>query len=241
MVGWLGAAQDRLPADVPGTRRGCPGVPRRPVQGCRDAGTPARERGAAPQHRPGAIRAGRPGVVRRAGAAPSPQALDRNLSRGARDAAGLAPQAGRDYVRHEQAAQARSSADGREHRPPCRSAGEGESAVGIPPDPRRTDQARPRRRAVHSEGNHACRRHRSGSRAGRARPGGARATVIRRLCTIAGFYRYADEEELLDHSPTIHVRRPRLDYESHATGLDRNANSAHCWSPLGSGRPPSMR
>ena len=52
--------------------------------------------------------------------------------------------------------------------------------------------------------------------------GRARATVTRRLCTIAGFYRYAVEEELLDHSPAAHVRRPRLDYESHATGLDRN-------------------
>jgi integrase len=30
------------------------------------------------------------------------------------------------------------------------------------------------------------------------------------------------EEELLEHSPAAHVRRPRLDYESHATGLDRN-------------------
>jgi integrase/recombinase XerD len=50
----------------------------------------------------------------------------------------------------------------------------------------------------------------------------ARATITRRLCTIAGFYRYAVEEELLDHSPAAHVRRPRLDYESHATGLDRN-------------------
>src|SRR5216683_176104 len=30
--------------------------------------------------------------------------------------------------------------------------------------------------------------------------GRARATVTRRLCTIAGFYRYAVEEELLDHS-----------------------------------------
>ena len=39
---------------------------------------------------------------------------------------------------------------------------------------------------------------------------------------MAGFYRYAVEEELLDHSPAAHVRRPRLDYESHATGLDRN-------------------
>jgi integrase/recombinase XerD len=52
--------------------------------------------------------------------------------------------------------------------------------------------------------------------------GRARATVTRRLCTIAGFYKYAVEEELLDHSPTAHVRRPRVDYESHAVALDRN-------------------
>ena len=42
--------------------------------------------------------------------------------------------------------------------------------------------------------------------------GRARATVTRRLCTIAGFYKYALEEELLDHSPAAHVRRPRVDY-----------------------------
>ncbi len=53
-------------------------------------------------------------------------------------------------------------------------------------------------------------------------PRPARATITRRLCTVAGFYRYAVEEELLDHSPAVHVRRPRLDYESHAVGLDRN-------------------
>jgi integrase/recombinase XerD len=52
--------------------------------------------------------------------------------------------------------------------------------------------------------------------------GRARATVTRRLCTIAGFYKYAVEEELLEHSPAAHVRRPRLDYESHSTALDRN-------------------
>jgi len=52
--------------------------------------------------------------------------------------------------------------------------------------------------------------------------GRARATVTRRLCTIAGFCKYAAEEELLDHSPAAHVRRPRLDYESHATALGRN-------------------
>jgi integrase/recombinase XerD len=52
--------------------------------------------------------------------------------------------------------------------------------------------------------------------------GRARATITRRLCTVAGFYRYAVQEDLLDHSPAAHVRRPRLDYESHASGLDRN-------------------
>ncbi len=52
--------------------------------------------------------------------------------------------------------------------------------------------------------------------------GRARATVARRLCTVAGFYRYAEQEGLLERSPALHVRRPRLDYESHATGLDRN-------------------
>src|SRR5207248_2377558 len=50
----------------------------------------------------------------------------------------------------------------------------------------------------------------------------ARATVTRRLSTIAGFYRYAVEEELLASSPAAHVRRPRVDYESHAVALDRN-------------------
>jgi hypothetical protein len=38
--------------------------------------------------------------------------------------------------------------------------------------------------------------------------GRARATIARRLCTVARFYRYAVEEDLLDHSPAAHVRRP---------------------------------
>jgi integrase/recombinase XerD len=42
------------------------------------------------------------------------------------------------------------------------------------------------------------------------------------LCTIAGFYKYAVEEDLLEHSPAAHVRWPRVDYESHAVALDRN-------------------
>ncbi len=52
--------------------------------------------------------------------------------------------------------------------------------------------------------------------------GRARATIARRLGTVTCFYRYAEEEGLIEHSPAVHVRRPRLDYESHATGLDRN-------------------
>src|ERR1022692_2274363 len=51
MVGLPGAAKDRLSADVPGTRPGRRGVPRRPGEGCRAAGAPARERGAAPAPR----------------------------------------------------------------------------------------------------------------------------------------------------------------------------------------------
>lgn len=52
--------------------------------------------------------------------------------------------------------------------------------------------------------------------------GRSRATVARRLGTVAGVYRYAVEENLLDHSPAAHVRLPRLDYESRAVGLDRS-------------------
>ena len=38
--------------------------------------------------------------------------------------------------------------------------------------------------------------------------GRARATVTRRLCTVAGFYKYAVEEELIDHSPAARARPP---------------------------------
>jgi integrase/recombinase XerD len=56
------------------------------------------------------------------------------------------------------------------------------------------------------------------------------------VCTIAGFYMYAVEEELLEHSPAAHVRRPRLDYESHATALERNELGALLVAGLG---PPA--
>ncbi len=67
--------------------------------------------------------------------------------------------------------------------------------------------------------------------------GRARATVTRRLSTIAGLYKYAVEEKLLDHSPATHVRRPRVDYESHATALDRNELGALLVA-AGLGSPP---
>jgi site-specific recombinase XerD len=41
-----------------------------------------------------------------------------------------------------------------------------------------------------------------------------RTTVARRLCTVVGFYRFAEEECLVPVSPPVHFRCPRLDYES---------------------------
>jgi site-specific recombinase XerD len=52
--------------------------------------------------------------------------------------------------------------------------------------------------------------------------GKAKATIGRRLSTICGFYRYCQQERLIDHNPAVHVRRPKLDYESATLGLDRN-------------------
>ncbi|HEX6299664.1 MAG TPA: site-specific integrase [Acidimicrobiia bacterium] len=52
--------------------------------------------------------------------------------------------------------------------------------------------------------------------------GRARATVARRLSTITGFYRYCVEEQLIPRSPAVHIRRPKLNYESNAVVLDRN-------------------
>jgi site-specific recombinase XerD len=65
--------------------------------------------------------------------------------------------------------------------------------------------------------------------------GRARATVTRRLCIVAGFYRYAVEEELLDHSPAAHVRRPQGRHHparaAHRPG-DRPGHRRACGGPL---------
>src|ERR1700755_1820510 len=52
--------------------------------------------------------------------------------------------------------------------------------------------------------------------------GPARSTVTPRVSTIARFCKSAVEGDLLGTSPPAHVRRPRVDYESHAVALDRN-------------------
>lgn len=54
------------------------------------------------------------------------------------------------------------------------------------------------------------------------------------------FYRYAAEEGMIEHSPAVHVRRPRLDYESHAVGLDRNELGAIKSCRCGFIRPRSV-
>ena len=70
--------------------------------------------------------------------------------------------------------------------------------------------------------------------------GQARATITRRLCTIAGFYRYAVEEDLLDHSPAAHVRRPAWIMSRTPPGWIATS-WARCWLPPGWARRASTR
>ncbi|MDP8929064.1 MAG: hypothetical protein M3O70_10960, partial [Actinomycetota bacterium] len=39
---------------------------------------------------------------------------------------------------------------------------------------------------------------------------------------LTGFYRYCVDEQLLEHSPAVHVRHPKVPQESTRIGLDRN-------------------
>lgn len=50
----------------------------------------------------------------------------------------------------------------------------------------------------------------------------APATVALKLVVLTGWYRYCVEEQLLDHSPAVHVRRPKVAQESTRLGLDRS-------------------
>ena len=50
----------------------------------------------------------------------------------------------------------------------------------------------------------------------------APATIALKIVVLTGYYRYCVEEQLLDHSPAVHVRRPKVSPESTRLGLDRN-------------------
>jgi hypothetical protein len=89
------------------------------------------------------------------------------LSGDARDAAGLAPQAGRQEIRHEHPAPSRPPADSPQHRPARHPAGGREPAVGIPPYSWRADQAGRDNRAVHRLGDPALLGYRSRAPPGR--------------------------------------------------------------------------
>ena len=52
------------------------------------------------------------------------------------------------------------------------------------------------------------------------------STVGRRLSTLASFYRYCHQEQLIERNPALQVRRPEVDYESRTLGLDRNEQGA---------------
>ena len=52
--------------------------------------------------------------------------------------------------------------------------------------------------------------------------GRMRSTVARRLSTLASFYKYCEQEQLVDRNPALNVRRPKVDYESRTLGLDRS-------------------
>ncbi len=66
------------------------------------------------------------------------------------------------------------------------------------------------------------------------------ATIARRLCTVTGFYRYAEEEGLIAHSRLSMSAGPRIDDEAYA--IDWTATrSARFSLPPGSARPASTR
>jgi Phage integrase, N-terminal SAM-like domain len=67
--------------------------------------------------------------------------------------------------------------------------------------------------------------------------GRACATVTRRLCTIAGFYKYAVEEELLDN-PRPRMSAVRGWITSPMLSPWTAMSSAPSWSPPGSARLP---
>ncbi len=42
--------------------------------------------------------------------------------------------------------------------------------------------------------------------------GRMRSTVARRLSTLASFYKYCEQEQVIDRNPALNVRRPMVEY-----------------------------
>lgn len=59
----------------------------------------------------------------------------------------------------------------------------------------------------------------------------APATVASKLVVLAGFYRYCVEEQLIEHSPAVHVRRPKVAQESTRLGLDEPSSAPSSSKP----------
>ncbi len=72
--------------------------------------------------------------------------------------------------------------------------------------------------------------------------GKARSTIGRRLSTVCGFYRYCEQEHLIERNAGAHVRRPKQDHESTTPGLDRNKLEAFLvQAGLSGGGDPAWR
>ena len=68
--------------------------------------------------------------------------------------------------------------------------------------------------------------------------GRATATIARWLCTVTGFYRYAEEEGLIAHSPAAHSAGPGST-TSPTPSAWTETRSERSLSPPGSAPPPS--
>jgi len=71
--------------------------------------------------------------------------------------------------------------------------------------------------------------------------GKVRSTVARRLSTLASFYRYCEQEGLIERNPAANIRRPKVDYESRTLGLDHSQLGAFVvQAGLGSARDHAL-
>ena len=66
--------------------------------------------------------------------------------------------------------------------------------------------------------------------------GKMRSTVARRLSTLASFYRYCEQEGVIERNPAANIRRPRVDYES-PPSASTATSSAPSWSRPAWARP----